>query len=199
MIVGEIKKNNKMKIFLKLSTIIFLLFSSSCAMMFGEKEAMVSIASQPPGANIIIEGKNYGQTPTTLKLEAKNYSVSLIKEGYGATDIKLESWVTIKNGHCAADALTFWAIIPYYSLLFSGYCAEFKQKEYLANIPYQALRNNQNSVKPINYYDYQSSGYNAQPSQSNYYSNPYQSQQQNIAQPDIERYYKEDLTRRKSR
>ncbi len=111
-----------------------ILFSSSCAMISGNKNDSISISSQPSGAEIIINGMNYGKTPATINIEAKNQKAVLIKEGYGSSELSLETIVSMKNGACAADALTSMLIVPLYSLLFSGNCSEFKQKEHFVNI-----------------------------------------------------------------
>ena len=39
----------------------------------------------------------------TIKIKPDNYDVFLIKEGYGSTQFKVESWVTARNGKCIAD------------------------------------------------------------------------------------------------
>lgn len=128
----------------------FVLFSllaanSSCAYLFNEKNVDVSINSSPAGADIFIEGRNYGKTPALLNLEPKSYSVVLSKEGYGSTQLKLESWQAIREkdgegGRCLADAFGTMLVLPALSY-WSVYCREFKQKEYFVNIP----RNSANS------------------------------------------------------
>ncbi len=130
-----------MKLTTKFAAILLLMLSSSCAMMFKDKEVEVKISSTPAGADIFIEGKNYGKTPATLKIIPKNYTVILTKQGYGSAQLKLESWAAIRDksgdrGRCVADALGTMLILPYYSLVYSGACSEFKQKEYFATIPY---------------------------------------------------------------
>jgi len=95
----------------------------------------VTINSNPSGADIFIEGRNYGQTPATIRLEAKNQTVVLTKEGYGSAQLQLEALASIKNGKCAADMAGAILIVPLYSALWSGYCNEFKEKEYFVNIP----------------------------------------------------------------
>lgn len=129
-----------MKFFTKLLAVTTLILSTSCAMLFNDKEVDLSIDSTPRGANIIIGEKNYGQTPKTIKIKPDDYDVFLIKEGYGSTQFKVESWVTARNGKCIADALGSMLLIPYYSFLFSGYCDDFKEKEHMINIPYQGTR-----------------------------------------------------------
>jgi len=132
-----------MKLVRLFSLLILLSAASSCAMMFNDKNVDVSIASNPPGANILIDGRNYGRTPATLNLEPRNYNVILTKEGYGSAPLKLESWTAIRSkegegGRCIADILGTMFVIPYYSFYWSGRCDEFKQSEYFVNIPNSA-------------------------------------------------------------
>ncbi len=128
-----------MKNLLKIFLIICLFQSSSCAYLFNEKEVELSIASNPAGADIIIEGKNYGQTPKMLMIEPKNYDVLLRLPGYGSTNIKLQTWQTIRNREqdgerCIADSMGFIFILPLLSM-WSVYCRDFKEKNQFVNIP----------------------------------------------------------------
>lgn len=123
-----------MKLAHQFTLVASLLLTSSCAAMFNDKNTEVSINSNPPGADIFIEGRNYGQTPATLNIEAKNQVVILTKEGYGSAQLNLETWYAAKNGKCLADAIGMALIVPIYSFI-SGKCNEFKEKEYFVNIP----------------------------------------------------------------
>jgi hypothetical protein len=127
-----------MKLLFRLTLLVFVTFACSCAMIFNEKNVDVSIDSNPSGADIFIEGRNYGKTPRTLNIEPKNYMVVLTKEGYGSTQLQLESWVTARNGKCMADALGAMFIVPLYSMYWSGYCNDFKEKDHFVNIPRNA-------------------------------------------------------------
>jgi len=143
----------------KLILVSLIPFASSCAMMFNEKNVDVTINSNPPGADIFIEGVNYGQTPKTINIEPKPGTVVLNKEGYGSANFELETWVAIRNkegegGRCLADALGTMLVVPAYSFYFSGKCDEFKQSEYNITIPHtQHTR----SAAPVRTYQ----GYNA--------------------------------------
>lgn len=152
-----------MKLINKFVLLVLLGISSSCAMIFNEKTVDVSISSTPAGADIFIDGRNYGKTPATINIEPKNYTAILTKEGYGSAQLQLESWAALRNGKCVADALGSMLIIPYYSAFLSGKCDEFKQKEYHVNIPrlggnYGATNYNsmiglgQNPMNMIDYY-----------------------------------------------
>ena len=130
-----------MKFFAKIiSAVTALSLLSSCAYLFNDKNVAVAIDSNPKGADIVIDGKNYGQTPATISLEPKNYTVLLIKEGYGSTQMQLESWQAVRTkngegGRCLADALGSVLVLPMLSY-WSVYCRDFKQPSYSANIPY---------------------------------------------------------------
>ncbi len=123
-----------MKLLRQFALVAVLSFASSCAMMFNDNQGEVSINSSPTGANIFIEGKNYGQTPATIKIEAKNQTAVITKDGYGSAQLQLEVWVAAKNKKCLADAMGSMLVVPYYSFMFSGKCNEFKEKEYFVNI-----------------------------------------------------------------
>jgi hypothetical protein len=126
-----------------LRTLLVVMVSliSSCAMIFNEKEVELSIKSTPPGADIFIEGRNYGRTPAVIKIIPDNYTVVLNKAGYGSTQIQVESWATIRKksgekARCIADSLGVMFVLPAYSAFFSGKCDDFKQPEYSAIIPF---------------------------------------------------------------
>ena len=113
---------------------------SSCAYFFNSKTVDVTINSNPSGADIMIDGKNYGRTPITLNLEPKDYVATLTKEGYGSAQLKLESWQAVRRkggegGRCLADAAGSMLIVPIFSY-WSVYCRDFKEPEYSVNIPY---------------------------------------------------------------
>lgn len=123
----------------KFLTILSLFFTSSCAYLFNDKNVDLSISSNPPGANIFIEGKNYGQTPKILNIEPKNYDVTLRLPGHGSANFKLKTWQTIRakeseGARCLADSLGFVFVLPILSM-WSVYCRDFKEKDHLITIP----------------------------------------------------------------
>lgn len=162
-----------MKIISKIALLLLMVGSSSCAMMLGDKNDSVSILSNPPGADIFIDGRNYGKTPATLDIEAKNHTVTLTKEGYGSTQLQLETWATIKNGACGADIFLGWILIyPLYNAMWSGDCGEFREDTYSAVIPQSASRSNNNNSGNQNRNYYYNQG-QTNPNQ-NYYGQQYQ-------------------------
>ncbi len=124
-----------MKLFKAIFLVSLLALSSSCAILMNDKNDQISINSSPAGADIFIEGRHYGKTPANLNIEAKNSTVVVTKEGYGSTQLNLEAWASVKNGACSADMLGAILIVPLYSVLWSGKCNAFKEKEYFVTIP----------------------------------------------------------------
>ncbi len=138
-----------MQNFIKIFLILALFQSTSCAYFFNSKEVEISIASNPPGADIIIEGRNYGQTPKLLIIEPKNYDVLLSIPNYGSTNVKLATWQTSRDRdgdgeRCVADAVGFMFILPLMSA-WSVYCRDFKEKNIFINIP----QNNTGLNRPL--------------------------------------------------
>lgn len=126
--------------FIKIVSAILLILSSSCAMMMNDsKTDKVRIDSSPQGADITIDGQYYGQTPSILDIEAKNYTVKLDKKGYGSASLELSSWLSSTKKGCVADSLGIIFIIPLYSLY--NYCGEFKQKDNFVQIPRTVANN----------------------------------------------------------
>ena len=124
-----------MKLLQTFSLLVLLSMSSSCALMMNDKNDQISINSEPSGADIFIEGRSYGKTPATITAEAKNSTLVLTKEGYGTAQLDLKVFATMKNGACSADALGAMLIVPLYSVLWSGKCYQFKERQYFINIP----------------------------------------------------------------
>lgn len=128
--------------FRKLFVVTLLFVCSSCALMFNDKQAPVAITSNPPGASIIIEGRNYGTTPALLSLEPRPYKVSLLKEGYGSASFNMAVWQGMEPGgdgkRCLADMIGFIFIATFYSAYFSDECKTFKEEQYNIEIPYTA-------------------------------------------------------------
>lgn len=121
---------------------VFILsqYLMSCAYMLNEKTVEVAINSSPSGADIIINGRNYGQTPRTIRIEPSDHVVHLKKAGYGNATIKLETWQTLRSDkaegrRCLADTLGTMFVLPAFSY-WSIYCRDFKQKEYTVTLPY---------------------------------------------------------------
>jgi hypothetical protein len=100
----------------------------------------VPISSNPPGADVYIDGAYFGKTPTILNLEpSKNYQATLTKQGYGSSTVNMETWASVRGGRgadntrCVLDALGTMLIIPLFSFL-SVHCRDFKQEQYMVDI-----------------------------------------------------------------
>lgn len=129
-----------MKNVLKLLPIAVLLVTNACS--FANKSTvMVPINSNPTGASVIIDGRNYGQTPLTAELKpSKNYKATFTKEGYRPTNINMETWYSVRNGEggdggrCMADVGAF--VLPYFIVLLFApeKCASFKQSDYFVDM-----------------------------------------------------------------
>jgi hypothetical protein len=130
-------KNNKI-----ISSTFLILLCSSCS-FFNKKTVDVSINSNPSGASVYIEGKNYGQTPLTLNIEPKPYDAVIVKEGYGSINHHMDIWYgTIRtdiDGERTADGTR--CFLDTMSLLFAfnawnaTRCGDFKEKVHNVIIP----------------------------------------------------------------
>lgn len=82
-----------MKNLIKLFSIIVLsLILSSCATIFSGSHDDVTFSSTPPGAKVIIDGKEFGKTPITLIMETdESYNVDFILDDYDNYHTTIES------------------------------------------------------------------------------------------------------------
>lgn len=160
---------NKLKIMhnkLKLLPIIALVIINSCS--FANKSTViVPVNSNPPGADVVIDGRNYGQTPTFVELTPnKNYKATISKKGYGSANIDMDTWYSVRGGEdgdgkrCLADSA---AVLPIMMVLLFApeKCGSFKQSDYFVDISggrtsgveeMSVPVNNQNQVNQNNYY-----------------------------------------------
>jgi hypothetical protein len=116
---------------------LILIITTSCS-FFNKDKVAIKINSNPSGANIIINGQNYGTTPAQINIEPKDHQISIIKDNYNPSTIKLETWVGIRKDRndgirCFADAFGSFLVIPAISF-FSGKCLDFKKHEYNVNL-----------------------------------------------------------------
>jgi len=132
--------------------LLSLITLSSCA-LFNSKTAQLAINSNPSNARIMVDGRNYGYTPAVLNLEPIEHNIEIVKNGYINQKFTTPVWwlavptdvngKTNANGNrCFLDAMSL-IFMPIG--LFTGDCADFKQKQYNIN-----LTPNQNQ-----YYNYQ--------------------------------------------
>lgn len=73
----------KSKIASGLLTVASVIAFSGCAGMFSGETQMLTVKSNPDGANVTINGKVIGQTPLTAPIEKKkDLLITLTKDGY---------------------------------------------------------------------------------------------------------------------
>lgn len=126
--------------FIKIS-ISALLFAVSACSFANKSTVIVPINSNPPGAEVRIDGKYFGQTPVFAELNpGKNHKATVSKSGYNSANINLESWYSLRNGdgddgkRCMSDVVLMG--IPYMIVLMFApeKCAEFKQSDYFVDL-----------------------------------------------------------------
>jgi hypothetical protein len=146
-----------MKLLHKVVLFILLGMASSCA-FFNDKTVDLSIGSNPPGADIFIEGRNYGKTPATINVEPKDYTVTLTKEGYGSSNFNTPiRWGTVRtdvNGTRTGDGtrcmLDMVSVVFFFNAYNSTRCGDFKQKQYFITIPRTGNPGSSNSNSMMN-------------------------------------------------
>ncbi|OFW88831.1 MAG: hypothetical protein A2794_00505 [Alphaproteobacteria bacterium RIFCSPHIGHO2_01_FULL_40_8] len=131
-----------MKLIRLIAMLALMAGMSSCA-FFNGSTVDLSINSNPPGADIFIEGRNYGRTPAIINIEPKAYTVTLVKEGHGSANFVTDIWYgtvrTDVSGNRTADGTR--CVLDMMTVVFSfnswnrAKCGDFKQKEYFINIP----------------------------------------------------------------
>ncbi|MFT7087730.1 MAG: hypothetical protein ACJAZX_001173 [Rickettsiales bacterium] len=144
-----------MKNLFKLLPAIALISINACS--FANKSTVkVPINSNPPGAMITIDGRNYGQTPALVELKpSKNYKATISKQGYSPVDIDMETWYSIRNsdggdgGRCLADSL---GILPMFIIVIFApeKCGSFKQDDYFVDLAGRSPGFNSYSGSPVN-------------------------------------------------
>ena len=66
-----------------LLSLVTCLMLTSCATLFGPKNHSLAISSQPPQAEIYVNGFKMGTTPAEIALKAdKSYTIEIRREGY---------------------------------------------------------------------------------------------------------------------
>lgn len=114
--------------------VCFSLLISACATIVDGKRETVSFSSEPPGAQIIINGKAMGMTPASIVLERGDYdkaNVVFKKEGYQDQQATIQ---TSLNGW-------FWGNIILGGLIgsttdsLSGAMWKFAPNSYFASLP----------------------------------------------------------------
>lgn len=77
-----------------LMVLVILILAGYLYLFQPPKECPVTIESIPPGAEVYINGLQYGETPVIIKLKTGVHQISLLKNGFN----KLSSSIVIKEG-----------------------------------------------------------------------------------------------------
>lgn len=81
--------------FHKCIAIILFISLTSCGTMMRGGSQNVSITSEPSGADVMVDGKYYGQTPQHVLLKRnRSHTVTLAKEGYHTENYQLATRVS---------------------------------------------------------------------------------------------------------
>lgn len=107
-------------ILLVLNVVLF----ASCSTIFKGTSQSITFSSEPPGAEVLVDGISMGQTPVTIKLKKNKYdSLMLKKSGYVAATRPLDK---------SYDPLTllnvFWDLST--TDLVSGAAFEYEPNQY---------------------------------------------------------------------
>lgn len=71
--------------------------TSGCATLFSSENQAVSMATTPPGAQITINGADYGQTPASIMLGKKqSYTVVFAKAGFEPVTCRINTSASAK-------------------------------------------------------------------------------------------------------
>ncbi len=95
----------------QLAFVVSLLILSSCAAVFADKTRSVMVTSNPPGAEITIDGQPHGVTPVRIAAnDHKLLAISIRKDGYhnGGCFLNTKTrakWVIL-------DVLLIWTVVP---------------------------------------------------------------------------------------
>jgi len=179
----------------KIIILFFLFIISSCSFL-NEKHVHVGIKSNPSGAEVYIDGQYFGQTPARVKLVPdKNYKATIVKRGYGSSNLDLETWASVRGGRgadttrCVLDSISFFFFWAAYKN-----CRDFKQTEYTVNIGNNDFSSNSNInlqmiKRPNNQQDYNRQNYQNS-SNNNLYNDNYNwgNQNQNSSQQQNQYY-----------
>ncbi|NBR15909.1 MAG: PEGA domain-containing protein [Flavobacteriales bacterium] len=65
-------------------------FLQSCATIITGKLQTVTFVSQPPGANVIVDGENIGVTPITKEVPRKSEIITFSNQGYQDYTLKVK-------------------------------------------------------------------------------------------------------------
>lgn len=77
---------------------------SGCAALFGSKKTTIATSSDPPGADVYVDGARMGTTPISLELSSKEeHTITFKKEGY--KDVSCQLARSVGAGWVVLDIL----------------------------------------------------------------------------------------------
>jgi hypothetical protein len=119
----EMTARRKTQMILALSVIIAFLFQD-CARILTGTSQKIPVTSNPPGAKIIVDGKDSGYAPLNLKLKkTKSHIIRIEKQGYNPLEIR----ITQK----ASDSLLFFILGD---IFFGGASGEIAAEVLVSNL-----------------------------------------------------------------
>jgi hypothetical protein len=101
-----------MKVLKTIAFAITMMQLTGCATMINGRHQQVDIDSTPTGANVLIDGKDIGLTPTTATLKRnKNHGLRLTKDGYHDEHRELKSEISgAVAGNIIAGGFIGWGV-----------------------------------------------------------------------------------------
>jgi hypothetical protein len=114
---------------------------TSCA-FFNKKTVELGVDSFPQGAEIYVNDKYLGETPSIINIPPKESFITLSKKGYGTASFKTPIFIgairTKADGSVNADGvrcLLDMASVVFFFNAYTGRCSDFKEKQYKISIP----------------------------------------------------------------
>jgi len=70
--------------------LIFIFTLEGCATIFSGSYDDVDLSSEPSGAKILVNGKDEGNTPMTVRLKkSKEYTIEFVKDGFQTKSLRM--------------------------------------------------------------------------------------------------------------
>lgn len=70
--------------------LVFVLTLEGCATIFSGSYDEVDLSSEPTGAKILVNGKDEGNTPMTVRLKkSKEYTIEFVKDGFQTKSLRM--------------------------------------------------------------------------------------------------------------
>lgn len=70
--------------------LVFVFALEGCATIFSGSYDEVDLSSEPTGAKILVNGKDEGNTPMTVRLKkSKEYTIEFVKDGFQTKSLRM--------------------------------------------------------------------------------------------------------------